>query len=88
MRYLLIIVLLSSSLLAIDSKLTNKEQKALLKAIEDEKKFADEQRFYHADEYDFNSSKVDEKSVESLGEDSLGKDIDEANEGFDMDDVY
>ena len=34
-------------------------QKALKKAMEKEKKYAKEQKFYHADEYDFKGAEVD-----------------------------
>ena len=45
---------------------TNSSKEALKKAMEDEKKYAKEQRFYTADEYDFKGSQVDPKSLEKI----------------------
>ena len=89
MRYIFILLtILSASLLANDTKLSNKEKTAINKIIEQENQFAKEQKFYQADEYDFKSMEVDKKTIKHLGEKSIGEQIDEANEDFDMDDVY
>ena len=89
MRYIFIVLLLlSTSIMAQDTKLTIKEQEALKKALQDEQKFAEEQRFYNASEYDFDGAKVNDKAVNSLYEGNIGAEVDAANEDFDMDDVY
>ena len=41
-------------------------QKALKKAMEKEKKYAKEQRFYGADEYDFKGAQVDPETLKSI----------------------
>jgi len=87
MKYILILLIISStSIFAQNKQLTLKEQKeqvAIKKAIETEKKFAKEQKFYQASEYDLKSQEIDISSLDSLGED-----IDSSNDDFDMDDVY
>lgn len=70
---------LQGVLLAKDSYESVKKQE-IQKAIEQEKKFAKEQRFYKADEYDFKSAEVNEKSLKNLPILPLDE--------LDMDDVY
>ena len=87
MKYILILLILNSiSLFAQNKQLTLKEQKeqiAIQKAIDTEKRFAKEQKFYQGSEYDLKSQEVDMSTI-----DSLGKEIDSSNDDFDMDDVY
>ena len=60
----------------------NTTNEALKKAIQAEEKYAKEQKFYRADEYDFKGSQVDPKSLEKIKE--IEPDYD-----FDMDEgVY
>ncbi len=92
MKYILILLMISSiSLFGADKPLTAKEKKeniALQKAMEAEKKIAQEQTFYKGSNYDLKSQEVDSSSLDGLKEKSLGEQIDAANEDFDMDDVY
>jgi len=88
MKYMLIMLFLATSLLSRDTQLTAKEQSALEKTLQDEKKFAQEQKFYKADEYDFISQEVDKSALDNLEDEGIGAEIDAANEDFDMDDVY
>ncbi len=60
------------------NKESNISKKALQKAMEKEKKYAQEQRFYSADEYDFKGAEVDPKSLSKIK--ALEPDYD-----FDMD---
>ena len=41
-------------------------QKALKKAMEKEKKYAKEQRFYNADEYDFKGAEIDPATLKDI----------------------
>lgn len=41
-------------------------QKALKKAMEKEKKYAKEQRFYGADEYDFKGAQIDPETLKDI----------------------
>ncbi len=50
--------------------------------MEKEKKYAEEQKFYFADEYDFKGAEVDEKSLDSIPEQP------DYNDDFNMDSVY
>lgn len=55
-----------------DSKFSQKEirkQEALQQAIEQEKKFAKEQKFYKYEDYDFKSSEVNEDSFKKYSGD-------------------
>jgi hypothetical protein len=67
---LLALLLISTILLAENNKSDTKEnsilKKQLKKAMEDEKKFANEQKFYTADEYDFKGSEVNEESLKNI----------------------
>ena len=82
---LLINVLFISSLSASDAHKKAKKkdvtQKNIEKAIEQEKKFAKEQKFYKGKEYDLKSNEVDEKTIESVPD--IKPDYD-----FDITDVY
>ncbi|RRS30991.1 MAG: hypothetical protein P794_05080 [Epsilonproteobacteria bacterium (ex Lamellibrachia satsuma)] len=51
-----------------DSNITPKTriQKAVQKAMEKEKKYAKEQKFYNADEYDFKSVEVDPDTLKDI----------------------
>ncbi len=68
-----------------DSNSTKKEdinKEALKKAMEQEKKFAEEQKFYTMDDYDFKGAEVDPESLDGIK--ALEPDYD-----FDMDEgVY
>ena len=48
------------------TKENNQTKEAIKKTIEKEKQFAKEQRFYHADEYDFKGAQVDPKSLDKI----------------------
>jgi hypothetical protein len=67
---LLALLLISTVLLAENNKSDSGEnsilKKQLKKAMEDEKKFANEQKFYTADEYDFKGSEVNEESLKHI----------------------
>ncbi|QFR44025.1 hypothetical protein CVO_00660 [Sulfurimonas sp. CVO] len=84
MKYILILfMILSVSLIAeekIDTQSEQKMDKALEEALEQEKKFAKEQKFYQGDEYDLDSHKVDSSSLENI---TVPEPID-----FDMDKAY
>ena len=86
MKYILILLLISGvSLIAKD---TQKENKALQRAIEAEEKIAQEQTFHKGSDYDLKSQEADTSSLNNLDGKSLGELINAANEDFDMDDVY
>lgn len=80
MKYLVMIFFLFSSVLFAqqDEKLDENVQKQM----EKEKKYADEQKFYFADEYDFEGAEVDEKSLDKIPEQP------DYNDDFNMDWVY
>ena len=44
----------------------NQTKEAVKRAMEKEKKYAKEQRFYEADEYDFKGVQVDPKTLEKI----------------------
>ncbi len=44
----------------------NQTKEAIKKAMEKEKEYAKEQRFYNADEYDFQGAQVDPKTLEKI----------------------
>ena len=88
MRRLLLFVVIANvigvgsvSAKKIEKKDENLTQKNIQKAMEQEKKFAKEQRFYHGKEYDLKSKEVDEKTIQSVP--SIEPDYD-----FDITDVY
>ena len=84
--FLLIAVLLFSAG-SLGAKSTDAQKEESLKAkhvkeqMEKEKKFAKEQKFYQADEYDFSEQEVDPKDLDAI------KVIEPEND-FDMTDVY
>ena len=83
MKFILIAILVFNSLLlAVDKDMERKirTEKQIQKVIEDEKKYAKEQVFYSEENYDFNSSKVNEDSLHVI-------EVPEV-EDLDMDDVY
>jgi len=63
---------------SLSAKDDNATKEALKKAMEKEKKYAKEQRFYTADEYNFKDAEVDPKSLDKI--EALEPDYD-----FDMD---
>ena len=64
-----------------DLQQKTRTEKNIEKALEDEKKFAREQKFYKYDNYDFKGAQVDEKSLDSVP-------ILEPQYDFDMTHVY
>ena len=48
------------------SKKNIRIQKAVQKAMEKEKKYAKEQRFYSADEYDFKGAEIDPNTLDNI----------------------
>ncbi len=83
MKLLLVMILVFSSfLLASDVEKERKirTEKQIKKVIEEEKKYAKEQVFYSEENYDFNSSKVNEDSLHAI-------EVPEVDD-LDMDDVY
>jgi hypothetical protein len=64
-------------------KLTEEQLKAkhVKEQMEREKKFAKEQKFYQADEYDFSEQAVDPKDLETI-------EVIEPENDFDITDVY
>lgn len=78
MRLLVVLVLFAGFIFASEAK----EEKNLQEQIKKEQKYAQEQKFYFADEYDFKGAEVDEKSLENIPEQPL------YNDDFDMDHVY
>ena len=61
---------------------SNRSKEALKEAMEKEKKYAKEQKFYSVDEYDFKGAEVDPKSLDKIK-------VPEPDYDFDMDDgVY
>ena len=88
MKKILLAGMVLSSLvftLQAQEKNQNKEellkQKHLKEQMQREKKYADEQKFYQADEYDFSEQEVDPKDLDSIPT------IEPEND-FDMTDVY
>ncbi len=67
MRIFISILLVCVALFAQASKkLKQKEQEAVKKAIEKEKRIAEEQRFYQGDEYDLKSEEIDPDVIDSI----------------------
>ncbi|RUM66117.1 MAG: hypothetical protein DSZ05_04815 [Sulfurospirillum sp.] len=72
MKALLFLLTIATLLTAADTnktdhiKLDNKTKAALEKAIEKEKKYAKEQRFYTGKEYDLKSEEVDPETVKKV----------------------
>ncbi|HEY9203143.1 MAG TPA: hypothetical protein VIM82_02310 [Sulfurimonas sp.] len=84
MKYILIMFVFFSALAIAqdkpDTQNDPKMQKALEEAIEQEKKFAQEQKFYQGEEYDLKSHEVDPSSLDKI---KVPEPID-----FDMDKAY
>ena len=87
MKYFLIFVIIFNSLLMAESNAkSDKERKSRIekqikKEMETEKKYAKEQTFYSAENYDFKGAEVNEDSLDSVP--NLEPQYD-----FDMDSVY
>jgi len=79
MRLLTLIVLLGSVLFGTEN---NETKKNIQEQIKKEKKYAKEQKFYRADEYDFKGAEVNDKILESI------PDQPQYNDDFNMDSVY
>lgn len=84
MKYLLLLYIVSSIFLNANEvkqkeSITNKN---IEKQIQKEKKYTKEQRFYQSKEYDLKGAEVNMESVKNL------PDVEDTNEGFNMDDVY
>ncbi len=81
-KLLVCAVVLMSFLFAsdLDIEKEKRTKEAIAKAIEKEKLYAKEKIFYDYDSYDFNDSRVNEKSIPSLPEIEVND--------LDMDDVY
>lgn len=68
----IIIFLFTTSLIALFAKDINTstkkllEKQALEKAMKQEKKFAKEQKFYNAENYDFKGAEVNEESLKNV----------------------
>jgi len=80
--FLATLITFSSFLLAsdIDKQRKLRTEKHIKKVMEDEAKYAREQAFYTADEYDFEGSEVNEESLEVI----KAPEVDDLN----MDHVY
>ena len=81
-KLLVCFIVLMSFLFAsdLDIEKAKRTKEAIAKAIEKEKLYAREKIFYDYDSYDFNDSRVNEKSIPSLPEIEVND--------LDMDDVY
>lgn len=72
MRTLILFAALGLAILPVYSAETNNTKEnnatkdAIKKAVEKEKKFAKEQRFYQADEYDFKGAQVDPNALDKI----------------------
>ena len=87
MKYFLIFVIIFNSLLMAegnaksDKERKSRIEKQIKKEMETEKKYAKEQTFYSAENYDFKGAEVNEDSLDSVP--NLEPQYD-----FDMDSVY
>lgn len=79
MRLLALMVLFSVLLLGVED---NETKKNIQEQMKKEQKYAQEQKFYRADEYDFKGAEVNEESLKNI------PDQPEYNDDFDMDGVY
>ncbi len=81
-KILMCVILLNLFLFASDVDLEKEKRtkEAIEKAIQKEKLYAKEKKFYDYNSYDFNDSKVNEKSIPTLPEIEVND--------LDMDDVY
>jgi len=83
----LLICMGSVSINAKDTRQGKKSLEEVLKAkhvkeqLEKEKKFAKEQKFYQADEYDFSEQEIDPKDLDTI-------EVIEPENDFDITDVY
>jgi hypothetical protein len=66
MKYLLLLTFILPLALFAQTKQDKATQTAIEKAMEKEKKFAKEQKFYQGDEYDLKSEEVDQKMIDSV----------------------
>jgi alkyl sulfatase BDS1-like metallo-beta-lactamase superfamily hydrolase len=67
MKYtLLLVTLLATLSFAQTQPKDDATQKAIKAAMEKEKKFAQEQKFYQGDEYDLKSEEIDPKTIDSI----------------------
>ena len=71
LRYILLIFITVSIGIASDNENNNsikqqRLQKALQRAMQKEKKYAKEQKFYNADEYDFKGAEIDSASLNDI----------------------
>jgi hypothetical protein len=73
-----VFIILTVFVTSLSAKDDNTSKEALKKAMEKEKKYAKEQRFYTADEYNFKDAEVNPKSLDKI--EALEPDYD-----FDMD---
>ncbi len=86
-KIFLLVTVLVMSAFSLEAKTADSKKEEVLKAkhvkeqMEREKKFAKEQKFYQADEYDFSEQAVDPKDVDTI-------EVIEPENDFDMTDVY
>ena len=79
MRLLALMVLFSAVLFGVED---NETKKNIQEQMKKEQKYAQEQKFYRADEYDFKGAEVNEESLKNI------PDQPEYNDDFDMDHTY
>ena len=82
LRYLLFILITVSIGIASENENNSsikqqRLQKALKKAMQKEKKYAKEQKFYNADEYDFKGAEIDPASLNDI--ETIEPDYDQTN---------
>ncbi len=66
MKIFLNFIILCSIITCVVAQDNNITEKAIKKAMEQEKKFAKEQRFYQGDEYNLKDSEIDPKSLSKI----------------------
>jgi len=87
-KIILLTIILNSLLFATSNGVTNNTaEKNLQIQIEKEKKFSQEQKFHHGDAYDLKAHEINPDAVNSSTLDSIPE-LNEADDDFDMDDVY
>jgi hypothetical protein len=79
MKQVLILTLLATLLFGVQKEET---QKNIDEQMKKEKKYAQEQKFYTAEEYDFEGAEVDQETVDDIPE------MPDYNDDFNMDSVY
>jgi len=79
MRLLALMILFSVVLFGAEN---NETKKNIQEQMKKEQKYAEEQKFYRADEYDFKGAEVNEESLKNI------PDQPEYNDDFDMDHTY